>query len=181
MSDPELRTAGLALLKAPFSIVGVLIFSFHRLWCAVLNDRYLAPISPGVQEVLGPLLPELDLDQVWVAPRAQLVLPRAFRAITLGRCIYVRGDWDPRSLGDVRLLLHELVHVGQYVRDGWGWLGFAGRYGAGVVGPWSWAGHPMEIEAIDHEHLSAAVLAERFAEACLRPTYPQSRTDRPAV
>lgn len=172
MSESRLATAGLALLRTPFGVLGVVIFSFHRLWCAVLNDGSLQSIPRGVQNLLAPLAPALDLDQVWIADGARLALPRRFRAITLGRCIYIRGTWDPHSLRDLRLLLHELVHVTQYVRDGWGWFGFAGRYGAGVVGRWSWATHPMETEAIHHEHESADLLAHRFAEASGKSAYP---------
>lgn len=172
MSDSGLSRAGLTVLRAPFGVLGVLIFSFHRLWCAILNDGSLSPIPPGVRDLLTPLVPDIELDKVWIADRARLALPRPFRAITLGRSIYIRGPWDPHDLTDVRLLLHELVHVTQYVRDAWGWFGFSGRYGAGVVGRWSWAGHPMEIEAIDHEHRSAAALAKRFADASTRPSYP---------
>lgn len=161
------------MLRAPLGILGVLVYSFHRIWCAVLNDHALEPIPPGVREVLAPLVPELDLEHVWMADQARLVLPRRFRAITLGHCIYIRRTWNPFDRGDVRLLLHELVHVVQYARDSWGWFGFAGRYGAGVVGGWSWSAHPMEIEAIEREHRSAAELARRFAEESTRPSYPE--------
>ena len=117
-----------------------------------------------MRRVVGPCLPSVDLDRVRVHPHARLALPARFRALTLGRRIYVRGPLHPESLVHMRLLLHELVHVAQWERDPWGWLGFAARYGAGVAGAWGWAAHPMECEAVDHEHASEGTLERCFRE-----------------
>jgi len=165
VSESRFRAAGLSMLRAPLGSAGILIFAFHKLWCLILNDHRLKPIPPAIQEPLSTVAPsEVDLTRVRVADRAKLALPTGFRAITLGRRIYIRGWWDPERPGDFQLLVHELVHVAQYERDTWGWLGFAAKYGAGVAGTWRWARHPMEKEAVRYEHDVADTLARHFKD-----------------
>ncbi len=76
-------------------------------------------------------------------------MPRGAAAITLGRLVNVRS----RSVGDERLLRHELVHVGQWQRLGL--VGFLRRY-LGAYVRWRLRGYghwgayrriPLEVEA----------------------------------
>ncbi len=147
--------------RTPLGFLGLGVYLFHEAWCWLFNRRGLRPLDAEMKRALEGLAPIPDLEAVRLNDRSLLVLPRRFRAITLASGIYARGGLTASNPTDMRLLLHELVHVAQVRRHGSAWR-FAWEYGAGVAAGWSWADHPMEVEAIAHEAAEAPRLMARL-------------------
>jgi hypothetical protein len=95
--------------------------------------------------MLGPLFADVDLSQVKIVANAIMPWPRPRRAITLGSSVYIRDGFDQAKSRDLRLLLHELVHVDQYRRLGM--LGFIWAYGRALGRSGSYRKNSLEVEA----------------------------------
>jgi hypothetical protein len=102
-------------------------------------DRELPEIG-GAAAVRFVIDPRLPFD--WLPGDRQ-----RFSAITLWRTVHLRDRGQPFALDDpqlLELLLHELVHVGQYARLGD--VGFPVGYLARIL-THGYAIHPLEVEA----------------------------------
>lgn len=93
------------------------------------------------------LFPGVDLGRVRLTANATLPWPKPRRAITLNRSIYVRDEFDQLRSRDLRLLLHELVHVDQYRRKGT--LSFMWSYGRALAKGGSYRRNLLEVEAFE--------------------------------
>jgi hypothetical protein len=103
------------------------------------------PLTDTTRFLMQPLFPAVDLGGPRVIANATLPWPNPRRAITLGRSIYVRNAFDQLVTRDLRLLLHELVHVDQYRRMGT--LGFIWAYGRALARDGSYRKNALEVEA----------------------------------
>ena len=119
-------------------------------------------LADHTKAIMSEFFPELDLNAVALRTGASIVPPR-FRAMTLGRTIFVRGDLDECSAEDMLLLVHELAHVDQFRRLGE--LKFACAYGAGFLRTFSHDNIPLEREATAFQHAHETRLRHLVNEA----------------
>ena len=119
-------------------------------------------LTDHTKAIMSEFFPQLDLNAVAMRTGASIVPPR-FRAMTLGRTIFVRGDLDECSAEDMLLLTHELVHVDQFRRLGE--LKFACAYGAGFLRTFSRDNIPLEREATAYQHAHETRLRRLVNEA----------------
>ena len=119
-------------------------------------------LADQTKAIMSEFFPELDLNEVVLRTGASIV-PRRFRAMTLGRTIFLRGDLDECSAEDMLLLVHELVHVDQFRRLGE--LKFACAYGEGFLRTFSHDNIPLEREATAFQHAHETRLRYLVLEA----------------
>ncbi len=93
-------------------------------------------------------------------------------AITLGKTIYFRmpDQYNPHTPAGLAILAHELKHVEQFEREGWG--GFYAKYVRGYLAHGYGEPIPFEAEAYEFQRQVAVHLAREF-EA--NPAYPCCR------
>jgi Domain of unknown function (DUF4157) len=115
-------------------------------------------LSETTRQIMSEFFPTLDLLRVGVTANATLPWPKAKRGITQGGSIYVRGPFAQTSHRDLRLLMHELVHVGQYARLGT--IRFLWVYGQGKL-KGGYRENPLEKEAFSFVHENRDRLKQR--------------------
>lgn len=127
-------------------VLGPLGLAFGELATFLLGRGHPMEDWDLARRLLADFVPELDLERIRVRHRARLAIPARYRAITLGSRIYARPCLRADEPADLELLLHELIHVGQYSRLGH--LGFSWRYG-GEIAARGYRGNSLEREARD--------------------------------
>jgi hypothetical protein len=130
-----------------FGAAAVVAFYFYILPAVTLLNirKTRQPLNDTTRFLLQALFPGVDLGTVDVVADATLPWPKARRAITLGSKVYVRNGFNQRLTRDLRLMLHELVHVDQYRRLGM--PGFIWAYGKALGKGGSYRKNLLEIEA----------------------------------
>lgn len=128
-------------------VAAVVAFYVYILPGVTLLNRWKIrqALSDPTRAMLGALFVDVDLPQVKIVANAIIPWPRPKRAITLGSSVYVRYGFDQAKSRDLRLLLHELVHVDQYRRLGM--LGFIWSYGRALGRSGSYRKNSLEVEA----------------------------------
>lgn len=111
----------------------------------------LRPLTPRERTLLGPYIPEVDLENADVHEEGvPWYVPKRYIGITRGNDIYFRpGIYDPLTPEGISLLGHELVHVGQY-RKGANWRSFMWSYRRG----YGRSKYEREASAIEDEILA---------------------------
>ena len=84
-------------------------------------------IPAGLQDILRPLFPALDLSSIRLSVGKPFFLRQGFDGMTLGRRIWAPGDFYDRTPREqLSFLAHELTHVEQYHELGF--IGFLRGY-----------------------------------------------------
>lgn len=131
-----------------------------------MNPGRRQRLSAFVQELMAKYFPELDLDVVRLRTNASLPgVPAKEDALTLGTTIFFRGDFRECELDDfgdhMGLLMHELVHVGQFQRLGT--RTFACKHFGAVL---RWSDNQLEEDALTYRAEKGPDLKERLTKAC---------------
>lgn len=143
----SLRAAAGHVLSAP------VYFAYEGFVRLVNLDRIIAAPQQLSQELIagvGHACADLDLSSVRLVERSRI--PTQHVGVTFGSTIFVNRNLSADSRVDMRLLVHELVHVRQARR--FGRFGMARRYGAEWCRCLSYEQHPFEIEARRAEALA---------------------------
>ncbi|HET9294186.1 MAG TPA: hypothetical protein VFO06_07815 [Gemmatimonadales bacterium] len=84
-------------------------------------------IPAGLQDILRPLFPALDLSSIRLSVGKPFFLRQGFDGMALGRRIWAPGDFYDRTPREqLSFLAHELTHVEQYHELGF--IGFLRGY-----------------------------------------------------
>ena len=140
------------------TVGGPLVGAVLAAVCRVLNHGRGRALTGTERAALASLIPDAPLDTIRVVEDAAIPIAPGFGAITLGHTVYVRGRLLARLPG---LLAHEVAHVAQFRRLGWG--GMLAAYGTLWL-EHGYAAHPFEQEARDVERAALAQWAARRAK-----------------
>lgn len=144
-------------------------------WCTAtllnrVNPGRRVPLSIRTKTILErcyrPAFPDVDLERVRLRCGARFPgVPIRPAGMTLEYTIFLRQPAFPEcEPGAMLLLLHELVHVAQFVRGTR--KGFAREYASGLVRYLSYYAHPLEREARAFTESRAADVSQALAEVC---------------
>jgi hypothetical protein len=108
---------------------------------------------------------KIDLSEVRIVENARLRTLAPASALTIGNTIYWEGKCIECDGGDMSLLLHELVHVGQYKRHGRAVFNllYAWKF---LTGGFKYRNNDLEREAFAFEEKNAAKLEKYRKEVC---------------
>lgn len=125
-------------------------------------------LSLYLQGVLKTYYPTINLDKVTIITKANGI-PYGKIALTEGYKIFCRNDFSENKTEDLKLLLHELVHVKQYYDRGIGafYIAYAYEY---INEMFSYSNIPMEKEAVDYEGRICDVFLSDYKELSI-PEY----------
>jgi hypothetical protein len=167
------RVAGtvIGLVEAALGAIGGCVgVGFEWLFSSLVNRGKGRPLSDRSMRAMSGFFPRLDLNEVELVTGATLAVASRYKGLTLGNRIYLRKRFDECSLDpngqprDMKLLMHELVHVEQYHRLGW--FRFACQYGKGALSTWDHDNIPLEREAISFVRANENSLKDIVSAIC---------------
>lgn len=127
-------------------VLSVPVYLVYELFVRVINGRG-DPIPADVRATIEPYANGIDLDRVQLKMAAKV--PSGHAGLTLGRRMFIDRRLVAASNDDMRLLIHELVHVRQCQQ--FGRIGMMLKYGVEWARVLSYRDHPLEVEANAHE------------------------------
>ncbi|HUK22478.1 MAG TPA: hypothetical protein VLV45_13105 [Gemmatimonadales bacterium] len=144
-------------------------------WCTAaflngVNPGARAPLPARAKRILDrcytAFFPSVDLDRIRLRCGARFPgVPVRPAGMALGHTIYLRQSrFDECDCRDMLLLIHELVHVAQFVRGTW--TSFARDYAAGLLRHLSYHANPLEREARAFTESHAMDVSQALAELC---------------
>lgn len=131
------------------------------------NPQPATPLTSRMIHIFREFFPELDLAAVRVKWESNFIGGGYRTGMTFGNKIFLRYSRDSCNWKTMVWLLHELVHVQQYARDGY--PGFACKY------PWQALlagfkyrsiGYEEEAYSVSEDPQKRAHLSESIAEFC---------------
>jgi hypothetical protein len=149
------------------SLLGILIGWVDRGLTWLLNaakDRRM--LSARTRRIMAEFFHDIDLDSVGIVEHARLVAPPEKHAMVHGHTIYWEGTFHDCSYDDEELLMHELVHVRQFEREGS--TGFYADYGRWESGGGNW----LEIEAEGFAFDNKSALYQNVRAECPNAVAP---------
>jgi hypothetical protein len=144
-------------------------FGYPIVWLSASGE--LKPLSARVKYVMEYFFPDLDLDSVQIATDASAAIPGDKDAVTLNTSIYIMGAFDECDKENMRLLMHELVHVRQYMNKGW--ARFSCDYALQFLASGgSYEDIPMEQKARKFADDNHDAMVARMKDVCAKVTGP---------
>ena len=127
-------------------VASIPVYFVYELFVRLINGKG-APIPPDIRARVEPYISDVDLDRVQLAMAARV--PSGHAGLTLGWRMFINRELAATNDDDMRLLIHELVHVRQCQR--FGRTGMMRKYGVEWARILSYNNHPLEVEANAYE------------------------------
>ena len=130
---------------------GIVLYGLAWLLNGLLNvHRPFQPLPEAFVKDLKRLFPHIDFSKVGYKDRCllpgSLVMKGKVAGMAFGNRVYFS---EPLTTARYALLVHELVHVGQFQQRNQSWIWFGCDYGRGYMQYQSYRKNPMEVEAYD--------------------------------
>lgn len=132
----------------------------------ILNfNKFYVKLSECLSGVIREILPTVNTDHIRLMPNARGI-PKGIDAVTFGYEIYIKGVFSEENYYDLKLLLHEMVHVRQYEEKGK--FLFKAHYGFGYVSEnFSYENIPLEKEAREFVNNQWKKFEEKYRTTCI--------------
>jgi hypothetical protein len=150
---PWLAIAAVASVAVLTSCTGI-IFRWIEASLDDKNEQDATPLSKPMKDIFRHFFPPAILDKVTVKWNCHGLLGSDTEGMTFGTKIFVEHPNNPCDFDAMVLLLHELVHVTQYERDGFAL--FACNY------PWQFIWSGFNYEEMTYEAEAYAVSRNQY-------------------
>ena len=127
-------------------VLSVPVYFGYELFVRLINRKGEA-IPSDIRARIEPYVSDIDLDRVELRMDARV--PSGHAGLTLGWRMFINRRLEAQNNDDMRLLIHELVHVRQC--QTFGRTGMMRKYGVEWARVLSYSDHPLEIEARAYE------------------------------
>jgi len=143
--------------------IGISIYGF------VTRPGDIHNLSASVISIMKHFFPSIDFDKITVRLGAKIIVRSGKRGMAIGRTIYLKQrTFDHCDERDMKLLMHELVHVRQYLDYGSVLPGVRSgcAYGQGFTQNWSSETNPKEVEARNFVTVNKEELLRLMSDVC---------------
>ena len=134
-------------------VLSVPVYLTYELFVRLINGAG-EPIPSDIRATVERYVGDVDLDRVRL--RMGALVPSGHAGLTLGWRIFIDRELAATNDDDMRLLIHEFVHVRQCQRLGR--TGMMRKYGVEWARVLSYREHPLEVEANAHEDWAVDLL-----------------------